>query len=282
VTVFNQPAPTPSADPAPAPVIPVSAAPPYVAPAPTPAAVEPAAATEAAEGASPAPGGITQKMSQIWQESRRVREENIRLQAQLETLQTFGLQQQAQPTQENAPEQPKAPDPREYAAGEFDPGFIRDTAKFEVHQQLAADRAAAADRQAAEVGFAAFQTTFNAAAEAGLQGATNVLRAVDRPTKDALAACENGHIVAEVLSQRRDLMQQAMSLPPVGRAAFLGRLDAQIAAELAAAQRPAAPAPGPTPTPALSGKGATPNADITTMSSGQFDAWWKTNFGEPY
>jgi hypothetical protein len=193
------------------------------------------------------------------------------------------------------------PDPAKYAGKDFDPAYLRDVARWEgrqeakrLHEELKASQTRETEAQARERAFEEGRQRFMEAREVQAraieeqhpQYAGVVTEALDDIARmeppntpgrliDVVTLTENPGWVAAALATKPELRRQILALPPERRALAIGKIDAQISANLAAAQSaqpqaPQAPAPSapvqaspaPTPPPVVNGRGAAPSIDL--------------------
>lgn len=178
------------------------------------------------------------------------------------------------------------PDAASYAGKDFDPQYLRDVARWEGRQEarkLNEETRKASEtetaRQVAERAFEEGRTRFVAAREeaeaiedthpqyAGMVSATldNIARAEPPGTPgrlvDVITKTENKAWVTAALATKQGLLQSIMALDPASRALAIGRIDAQISANLSAAPAPK-PAAQPAPAPA---NGAAPSSQTPAL-----------------
>lgn len=205
--------------------------------------------------------------------------------------------QNAQPVQEPTSQAVAdlEPDAQSYAGKDFDPQFLRDVARWEGRQEArkmteegrkvqAAETARQAEQRIFEEGrnrFVAAREETELIEDAHPQYAGVVLSTLDSIARaeppgtpgrlvDVITRADNKAWVIAALGSKEGLLQSIMAMDPASRAMAIGRLDAQISANLSAAPAPrpaaqAAPAngavtpssqnPAPQPTPQLNGKG---------------------------
>lgn len=214
---------------------------------------------------------------------------------QAEALQRATMAQ-AQPTQPQPtqPAAPAAPDPSNYAQGEFDPAYLRDIARHEAKleaQELLRQELAQRDEQAREQarlaeGRARFESAAARAQQEGLPEAADLLARVPMPVADLITQAPNPHLVAAYFARRPDVLQGIANLPPMQAAMQVAYIDAQItqAMQASAPAQPAAQAPTPQqppiqPTPQLSGRGADP-FNAAAGSFNDFERYAKSLWGQ--
>lgn len=219
-----------------------------------------------------------------------------RLEGELEALRR---QPRPEPQQPQAPEE-RAPNPRDYPKGEFDPRYVKDLAKHELRQELRqeqeaeAQKRAEAERQASEErtiaeGRQRFEGVLSEAQAMAdehdwAQRAPEVLELAFVPVNqgglpryavDAITSSDNPVHVAEVLGRdprRLDALRRADRDSAIR---MIGALDAQIALALKPAATPATkpskPQATPAPIPSTSGAGAAPSFNPEKASFSEFE-----------
>lgn len=218
---------------------------------------------------------------------------------------------QAGQTSQAAPPPPPQPvdlepSPDDFAGKEFDPKYLRAVAKWEGRQEVKRAQEAMTVRQAEEAyeaeatrAFEAGRTRFIEARQdaeiieeqhpqyAGVVAQTldNIARAEQPGTPgrlvDVLTQAENRAWVVAALATKPGLLNQVMALDPTSRALAIGKIDAQISANLRSAStaQAAQPKPAPSaippvqPTPMLNGKGAAPSINPDTASMQDYVRW---------
>jgi len=224
---------------------------------------------------------------------------------------------QAPPQAQPQPHQPVAdadpePSPASYAGKEFDPAYLREVAAWagrqearKLQEQSQKDREAATARSAEErahqEGLNRFMGARDEAAE--LEETNPQLTGVVVDTLDRIARAEppgtpgrlidvvtkadNKGWVAAALATKPGLLQQIQALDPIARALAIGKIDAQISANLASSARaqpaaspPVQPAPvAPSNSPALAqppqlnGGGASVSYDPNKGSMDDYYRW---------
>jgi hypothetical protein len=215
--------------------------------------------------------------------------------------QTPAPQPQAQNPQANGP-----PDPANYAAGEFDPAYIRDLARHTVREERAAMEREEAERarqtaeraqfEEAKARFVSAYEATQAEAERATDpyyqdafdaGARFLLQlGSQRELADAIAESDDPALAAAYFAKNREHWQEIASLRPYQRAVQIDRVVAHIARTVRGpATRPAAqaqPAPQPAPTqpnqplqatPTISGRGSTPVFDPNQGTMDDYLRW---------
>lgn len=211
-------------------------------------------------------------------------------------------------TQPAAPADPE-PNPDDFAGKNFDPAYLREVAKWEGRQEVKRAQKEMTERQAQDAQEAraleqfeagrsrfiearqdaeAIEEQFPTYAGAVAQTLDNIARAEQPGTPgrlvDVITQAENRAWVAAALATKPGLLNQIWALDPTSRALAIGKLDAQISANLRSASTakpaqpaPAAPAPSPNPTvqpaPMLNGKGAAPSINPETASMDDYVRW---------
>ena len=236
--------------------------------------------------------------------SSRAREAELRaarLEGELNALrsQSRPAPQEQQPA---APEAPKGPpNPKDYAAGEYDPRYAADLAKHEIReeQRAEAERQAKAQREAAareelQKGFQRFEGVLDQAeVQAESDGgehfarAPEVLRYAARhlpaSTVDLITESENPVWIAEVIGRGglKDMpldLQELRGMSHAQAARAIARIDAAVSllrSQRAAAPAPAprpAPQPSPAPIPTVTPSGAAPQFNAETATPAEVEA----------
>jgi len=186
-----------------------------------------------------------------------------------------GRQQHPQEQQPAQPQQPRdanaPPRPEDYLAREFDPRYTVDLAKFEMRQEAAEAERESAQRRELQQGRQRWETTIAEAEQGGVneygepvfQAALSFLQSrIDRPTMDLVTNADNAVYVAEYLGSSPQARDELRAMNPTRRALAIGRIDAQISANLKRQPEQHAPAPAPnpsanapTPAPTVNGRG---------------------------
>lgn len=202
------------------------------------------------------------------QREREARDEANRERAQRETLLEL-LRQQRTPGNDQGPAQDAAPDPSKFAAGEFDPAFVRAVAKYEARQEARsayasqmqalqehqqrqhAESARAAAIENWEKSHALAQAKypdFEVVVEAGAQ-------AIPQHAKLLLASLDDGaELLYTIAKDPEQVKKLTAARNPVQVAVVLGELraEARVAAKAAAE---AATTEGAINAPATPGRG---------------------------
>lgn len=181
------------------------------------------------------------------------------------------------------------PDPAQYTAGEFDPKYIKDVAKWELREEYALAQRQAVESQEFETRKARWQqavaevrNTFDHYANQGdgqqaqaYQAGEQLLRQAPTQIADAICAAPAAHLVAAYLAVNPNHLQSVAQMDVYARAAELGRIG-QILASRQTAPPPAAdPTPmpsAPTPIPTAPGRGSAPAFDPNRASVAEFVA----------
>jgi hypothetical protein len=243
---------------------------------------------------------LNKRFSDYAQRTREAEIRAARAEAEVEAYRRMGVRPQpetqqpvAQPTLDNA-----EPDPNAYPGGEWDPQYVKDSARFEARQEFAEQAQRQRDLAEFEAGRQRYQQTLAQADELAGQSedfanAPRYLELIgrhDRETSDMVLGAENPVHVAEWIGRNPDLARKLASMHPFHRAAQIGRIDATISANIAAASRRPAPAPepgpaaqaptlapqpAPGPSPTLTGRGAAPgfNPYDPNVTQEQYNAW---------
>ena len=269
-------------------------------------------APQTADDAAKADAGrFKGSISDLTRDRNTAREEAAYWRGIAEASRNAGQTSQAAPP---PPPQPVdlEPSPDDFAGKEFDPKYLRAVAQWEGRQEVKRAQEAMTARQAAEAKEAEATKAFEAGrarfiearqdAEAieeahpqyaGVVAQTldNIARAEQPGTPgrlvDVLTQAENRAWVVAALATKPGLLNQVMALDPTSRALAIGKIDAQISANLrssstaqAAQPKPAAAAqPAPSaippvqPTPMLNGKGAAPSINPDTASMQDYVRW---------
>lgn len=147
-----------------------------------------------------------------------------------------------------------APDPKDFEFGELDTKYISALARFEVRQELAADRKVVDDKRLTEAQVAAvaeFQERVDTFAEQGvvkfpdfndlvIEGAKAGDWDLTATVGELILGSDYGHEIAHFLASDPEESRRIAALPPSAQAAKFGRLEAKFEAE-AAAKDPAQP-----------------------------------------
>lgn len=211
--------------------------------------------------------------------SRKTREAEIRAaraEGELEAMRRIGTPVHREPAAEPAPQAaPSAPNPKDYAGGEYDPRYAADLAKFEIREEQRQEREAEATRQrqreqnaSFEEGRARYEDTLNRARSlavgeeaAYFQNAEKVLDLGRVPVSrgglpayviDAITQSDNAVHVAEVLGRNPDQAPAELralikspgelaKMRPNEVERVIARLDDRIGLILEAAKRSPAP-----------------------------------------
>lgn len=242
------------------------------------------------------------RFSEMSKQLRKQAEENAYLRGQIDALGRGG----AQPQQQTQPEAPQAvadpePSPEAYPGKEFDPKYVRDLALWsgrETARELARQQAEAretetraeAQRREFEEGRARFLSAREEAEVledsnpqlAGVVAATldDIARSEPPGTPgrmiDLVTRVENKAWVAAAFATKPDLRREIQALDPVSRALAIGRIDAQISANLrmsqAAKPAPTAPTPPPVAPSAQPALTAPPQVNGGGTASASFNA----------
>lgn len=296
-----------------------------------------ASAEPAAPEATPAEGEGTEQTAQPQQPSRKdmrfadlTKERN---KAREEAAYWRGIAEAARMGQ-NAPKPPSSeappaapadpePDPAAFAGKEWDPAYLREVARWEGRQearrlaeetkqsQARETEAQAAHREfeegrqrfieARDIQAREIEEQFPQYAGAVTETLDNIARMEPPRTPgrliDIVTLAENPAWVAAALATKSGLLQQIAGLSPERRALAIGKIDAQISANLANAQTaprpaptpapsaaaaPSNPNPAPTPPPTINGRGAVPSIDPNKANMDDYKRWREAQEGQPH
>lgn len=261
------------------------------------------------QGETPEHRKASFRFSEMSKQLRKQAEENAYLRGQIDALaRTGGAQPQPEQQPQAQPVQDLEPDPASYAGKEFDPKYAKDVAAWAGRQEarkLAEAQAAArenetraqAEQREFEEGRARFisaRSDAEALEESHPQYAGAITQTLDDIARmeipgtpgrliDVVTRTENKAWVAAALATKPDLLRQIQALDPVSRAMAIGKIDAQISANLRASPAPAASPPAQTapsgqpattePPPQINGRGAGPQINPEKASMEEYVRW---------
>lgn len=264
---------------------------------------------QSSEDRTPEHRKASYRFSEMSKQIRDLQLQLARREGMLETLRhtaPVGLQAAAQNAPTPAPAAPQAPNPADFAEGQYDPRFLEALADHRAElkvrkmldqetQRAAEERQKEADRAAFEQGQSRFLSIYDHAVKAGATGATQVLEIVgsDRQTADLLL--DVGHPVetAEWLADNQEWLSAIVREPsPVQKAMLVGRIDQHISGFLASQRAqsgrstsqqaaPGSPSSGPAastvaqPTVKAGAGGAPFNPASSSFE--QYEAWRRAN-----
>ncbi|MBU6188403.1 MAG: hypothetical protein KGR68_03720 [Betaproteobacteria bacterium] len=167
-----------------------------------------------------------------------------------------------------------APDPSKFAAGEYDPEYIRAAARYDVRVDQA--RMVAHQRQAqaqhAQAQFGAKVRTIMQDAVAADPAVEAIILAPDFPMAahvvHALTDAENPGALLAHLAKNAGEVTRISKLSPLAAARELGKIEARLSAAPVAPARPSAAPPPPRP---VRGSGVAP-PDMSAMTYEQYRA----------
>lgn len=221
------------------------------------AAVEQDQEAEAAGAADDSEGdadkqkkSVQQRIDELTRDRRAEQRRNAELERELAELKA-GKKAEPEPTKEDV-----APDPSQYEYGELDPKFMRDSARYEVRQELAEQRKQAAEK-AEKAKFDAAMRDRSSKAAALVEEGTAIYKdfrdVVDRndlPVSPELAdlVLDSEHKVDLAYHLAKDvaLLRAIQSKGPLHMAREVGKLEVRLAAE-AEARKAKKPSKAPDP-----------------------------------
>jgi hypothetical protein len=205
-----------------------------------------AAATEQPEGDKPRRQSAQERIDELTKARREAERDR-------EYWREQALASQRQPEPQPVQHQEDAePDPAQFPYGDSDPGYVRAVAKWEIRQELAAERERMAQERQVEQTRTAFQQREAAyrASAPDYEDAVYNNRWPVQPTpamSEAIADSPDGPAVAYFLAKNPAEVRRIAGLPPVAQIRELGRIEAALIKPAAQPANTVSNAPPPPP-----------------------------------
>lgn len=184
--------------------------------------------------------------------------------------------------------EPLPPSPDDFDQGEFDPAFIRATARYEAQQEMnerLAQFKAEQERQNEQDSATERREKFIAACRSDEQHGASAYELlldesapVTQPVADIILESESGPRLAAFLNENRDQLSRISALPAHMQAYELGKIErsTQPATAETLAGEPvqmAKPTKAPAPTPTVTGRKASTSRAPSEMSQADYNEW---------